>query len=123
MAGCGKKEEVLARIDNKVITDKDFQKRIEVLPPRYQEVIKENKRRFLDELIVNELLYKEALRQNLHKQKDVREVIEQAQKKILIAKLLKEEIEDAASVDDEEIKPLSPSRSPADFGQPPLADQ
>ena len=82
-SGCGKKEDVLVKIDKTVITVGDFEKRIAVLPPRYQEVIKPNKRKFLDELIVDELLYREALRQNLHKEKDVKAVIEQARKKIL----------------------------------------
>lgn len=103
-AGCGKKENVLVKIDKIVITAEDFEKRISVLPTRYQEVIKPNKRKFLDELIVDELLYREALRQNLHKEKDVRAVIEQARKKILISKLLKEKIDDVASVTDEDVE-------------------
>ncbi len=103
-SGCGKKEDVLVKIDKTVITAGDFEKRIAVLPPRYQEVIKPNKRKFLGELIVDELLYREALRQNLHKEKDVKAVIEQARKKILISKLLKEKINDIASVTDEEVE-------------------
>lgn len=102
-AGCGKKQEIIARIDNKVITVRDFEKRIKVLPARYQEVIKENKRRFLDEIIVDELLYGEALRQNLYDDRDVKEVIEEAKKKILIARLLKDKVDDAVKVGEEEI--------------------
>ncbi len=104
ITGCGRKEDVLVKIDKTVITVGDFEKRIAVLPPRYQEVIKPNKGKFLDELIVDELLYREALRQNLHKEKGVKAVIEQARKKILISKLLKEKIDDIASLTDEEIE-------------------
>ncbi len=103
-SGCGKKGDVLVKIDKTVITAGDFEKRIAALPPRYQEVIKPNKRKFLDELIVDELLYREALRQNLHKEKDVKAVIEQARKKILISKLLKEKIDDIAFITDEDLE-------------------
>ena len=105
--GCGQKKggQVLATIDSgSDITLEDFNARIEKLPERYQETVNLNKRQFLDELIVDSLLYNEALKKNLDKDKEVLEVVEEARKKILIARLLKEEVEDPITVDDSEVE-------------------
>ena len=102
--GCGKKNEVLVRIDGKAVTAKEIENKISALPERYREVIKGDKRKFLDELIVDELLYGEALRANVEKEKEVLELIEEAKKKIIIAKLLKEKVDDAISISDEEVE-------------------
>ena len=98
--GCGKNEEFVAKIDNEVITAEELDNRISKLPDRYQEVIRANKKKFLDEYIVDELLYKEAVRLDLHRDAELKEIIEEAKKKILIAKLLKEVIDDMVTVQD-----------------------
>ena len=106
VSGCGRSGNggVLARIDQKdVITRKDFDGRIAKLPKRYQDFVNKNKKEFLDELVIDKLLYKEALRKNLQNDKEVKEVYEEAQKKILIARLLKDEVEDKVVLSDEEI--------------------
>jgi len=107
LAGCSGKggKEVLARIDQKdVITLKEFNERISNLPPRYQDIVSKNKKQFLDELIVDKLLYNEATSQNLERDPEVKRIFEEAKKKILIARLLKDEIDDKVTVSDEEIQ-------------------
>ena len=107
IAGCRqeKKGEVLATIDSKhVITLKDFNDRVSKLPERYQEAVNQGKRQFLDELIVDMLLYDEAIKKKLGRDKEVIEVVEEAKKKILIARLLKEEVEDPITVSETEIE-------------------
>jgi len=106
LSGCGGSEkQVLARIDKKhTITLGDFNNRISKLPQRYKDAINQNKAGFLNELIVDELLYNEALRKGLDRDKDVKEVVEEAKKKIVIAKLLKDEVEDEIVISDEAIQ-------------------
>ncbi|MBL7157352.1 MAG: peptidyl-prolyl cis-trans isomerase [Candidatus Omnitrophica bacterium] len=105
--GCGGRgdNEVLARIDNKeTITVGDFNNRIKRLPERYQEVINQNKKAFLDELIIDAILHKEALNQKLYENEEVKGMVGEATKKILIARLLKEEVGDKVTVTEEEIE-------------------
>ena len=106
LSGCGgsKDKGVLARIDKKdAITLSGFNERISKLPERYQEAINKNKKEFLDEVIVDMLLYNEALRKKLDRDTDVKKVIKEAEKKILIARLLNEEIEEKIIVTEEDI--------------------
>jgi len=100
--GCGEKEEevIVARIDDETITLKDIDDRIAKLPERYQDVIKGNKAKFLDELVIDRLLHKEAVSRGFHKDKDVQAIIKEAKRKILIAKLLNEAVDTAVRVDD-----------------------
>ncbi|MGB3057131.1 MAG: peptidyl-prolyl cis-trans isomerase, partial [Candidatus Omnitrophota bacterium] len=105
-AGCGKAAKegaVLAQIGSSKITVGSFNERISNLPVRYQRVIRRRKKEFLEELINDTLLYQEAVNNGLHKDADVRKVIEEARKKILIARLLKEEVEDKIDVTEEDI--------------------
>jgi len=104
LTGCGQQEEILAKIDGKTITVKEFDDRISKLPERYQEVISANKKKFLDEIIVDELLYKEAVRLGYPKDAEVKAVIAEAGKKIMIAKLLKEKIDDVVILEDDMVK-------------------
>jgi peptidyl-prolyl cis-trans isomerase C len=105
--GCSRKpsdKEPLASIDNKyIITIGDFNNHISKLPERYQSVIWKNKEDFLNELIVDTLLYNEAVKRRLNKEEEVREVIQRAEKKILIARLLQEQVEDNIVITEEEI--------------------
>jgi len=105
--GCGKspeKGEVLVQIGDMKVTVSDFNERIANLPRRYQNVIKRRKKGFLQEFINDILLYQEAVRQGLNKDKDVLKVIDEARKKILIARLLKDRIDDTIEISDEEIE-------------------
>lgn len=106
LGGCGgNKKNVLARIDKKhTITLESFNNRIAKLPQRYKDVIEKNKKAFLNEIIIDELLYNEALRKGLDKDKEVKEIVEEANKKILIARLLKDEVDDEIIISEEEIQ-------------------
>ncbi len=106
VTGCGRPKDkgvVLARIGDMKITVSDFNERISNLPTRYQNVIKKRKKEFLQEIINDMLLYQEAVRQGLQKDKDVVKVIEEARKKILIARLLKDRIDDTIAISEDEI--------------------
>ncbi|MFH1799026.1 MAG: peptidylprolyl isomerase [Candidatus Omnitrophota bacterium] len=107
VSGCGEargKNRVLISIGEIKVTAADFDERISNLPDRYKEIIKKNKNEYVQELINDTLLYREALRKKVHEDKDVRKVIKEAQKKILIARLLKDEVDDAITVTDKDIE-------------------
>ncbi len=101
-AGCRKAPDadskILARVSNKTITLGDFKSRIAKLPPYYRDMINRNKKRYLDETVVETMFYEEAVRKGLNRDKEVREIINEAKKKILIAKLIKNEVEDKIRV-------------------------
>ncbi|MFQ5951970.1 MAG: peptidylprolyl isomerase [Candidatus Omnitrophota bacterium] len=106
VTGCGRSSKegaVLASIGSSKITVESFNERVSNLPVRYQQTIKRRKKEFLEGLISDTLLYQEAIRKGLHKDKDVLGVIEEARKKILIARLLKDEVDDKIEITEEDI--------------------
>jgi peptidyl-prolyl cis-trans isomerase C len=104
--GCARKpsedDKVLANVSNKTVTLRDFKERVAKLPPYYKNVVDRNKKRFLDETIVEMMFYEEAIRRGLDSDKEVKEILREAKKKILIAKLIKIEVEDKVKVDEAE---------------------
>ncbi|MBD3380478.1 MAG: hypothetical protein GF408_08480 [Candidatus Omnitrophica bacterium] len=106
-AGCGGKDpgdEVIASVGNTRITVNDFNERVSNLPPRYQRIAKARKGQFLQELITDILLYNAALEKGVDKDREVRKMVEEAKKKILIARLLKDEVNEAVTITDEEVE-------------------
>ena len=105
--GCGKagKKEVLVKIGKKGnITLEEFSDRISRLPKRYQTVVKKNKKQFLDEIIVDTLLYAEAVNRKVDKNKDVKRLVNEAKRKIMIVQLLRDEVDIQTDVNDEEMQ-------------------
>lgn len=107
-AGCGRKptadDKTLAKVSNKFITLGQFKNRVEKLPPYYKNIVEKNRKRYLDEMIVEMLFYEEAIRRGINNDREVKEVIEEAKKKILIAKLIKTEVEDKIKIEDAEAR-------------------
>ena len=106
-AGCGKgsgRDRIIASIGSMKITISDIVERIKNLPVKYQEFVKKRKEEFLDELINDTLLYQEALRKGLHKNREVQNILDEAKKKILIARLLKDEVDDTIEINEEDIE-------------------
>jgi peptidyl-prolyl cis-trans isomerase C len=104
-SGCGDaKSRPLATVDGKVITVGDFEKRLTKLPPYYKALASERKKDFLEDMIAEQLLYKEALRRSLNRDTEVRELLNEAQRKILVAKLIEVEGDKTAGVDEAKIE-------------------
>lgn len=98
---------VIAKGKGIKITKNDFLNEFNRLPEWAKEGLqgKEGKERFLDEIIKRELLYQEAKKQGLEKDKDVKARIEEFKKMSLITALFKKEIEEKARiVEDKEVK-------------------
>jgi len=106
LTGCaGSKDKgVLATINKEdKITLGEFNEIIAKLPARYKDIIGNNRKEFLDELIVDRLIYHEGLKKKLDRDEDVRKLIEEAKRKIIMARLLKDEVEDKTVVTNKEI--------------------
>lgn len=72
----------LARIDGIVITEKDFKDRVMILPEKSRKGF--NKERFLNKLIDEELLIREAQKKNLHEIEDYQNRVEAYKKELLV---------------------------------------
>lgn len=105
LSGCGDaKSRPLATVDGKVITVGDFEKRIEKLPPYYKALAGQKKKDFLEDMVAEQLLYKEALKRGLNRNAEVKELLDEARRKILVAKLIEVEGNKNAGVDEAKIK-------------------
>lgn len=108
LAGCSKSkakdDKIIATIGNRPIAMSDFNKKISKLPAYYQDIAGKNKERFLDEMILETILYEEAVRKSLERDEEVRSVLAEAKKKVMVAKLIKNEIDDKVSVSGSEAK-------------------
>lgn len=104
LSGCGDaKSRPLATVDGKVITVGDFEKRIEKLPPYYKALASQKKKDFLEDMIAEQLLYKEALKRGLNKDTEVKELLYEAKRKILVAKLIEVDGKKGAGISEAEI--------------------
>ncbi|MFA6321635.1 MAG: peptidyl-prolyl cis-trans isomerase [Candidatus Omnitrophota bacterium] len=106
--GCAKKQDannkILARASNTVITEKDLQAKISKMPPYYQSIVSKNPKRYVEDIIVETLCYEEGVRKGIDRDKEVKEVVNEAKKKIVMAKLIKNEVEDKVAIPEDEIK-------------------
>jgi peptidyl-prolyl cis-trans isomerase C len=108
--GCTSKESstnpVIAKINTTTITKEDFIKKINRLPEwarnRFQN--EEGKKQFLEEVIKEEILYQEAKKKGLNKDKEFQDRVEEFKKMTLIAVLLKKEVEEKAKADTKEVR-------------------
>ena len=105
LSACGNKDrKVLARINDEVITLEEFNNDIERLPKHYQDMIVGQKKKFLDEIIKEELLYKEALKSNIDKDTETQELIAEARKKILVSSLIKSRVDNKAFLSEDDLR-------------------
>ncbi|MDD5448985.1 MAG: peptidylprolyl isomerase [Candidatus Omnitrophica bacterium] len=110
--GCGKsktapsaaRKDVVANINGDVITMKDVDERISKLPPYYQNMVKGRKKELVDDMVLEKILYSEALKKGLQNDKEVKEMVEEAQRKIMISKLIKDDVEEKTKVSDQQIE-------------------
>ena len=94
---------ILAEVNGEKITVADFNKELADVPQNYREALMKNKQRLLDELVLRELLYQEALKQELDKDAEVLEVLERTKKKLMAQKLVID-IANQTELTDEELE-------------------
>jgi len=105
VCGCAEKnEEILARVGEVNITLDDFNRQVENLPKHYKNIVSEQKREFLQDLIMQELFYNAALANGIENFPEVKELIKEANKKIIISRYLKENVDDKIEITETELK-------------------
>lgn len=95
------KEKVLADVNGVKITLNDFQEQVDSLPQNYQQAINANKRKFLDELVLKELLYQEAVKKDLDKDEKVLAAIADFKIRVMSQKVLEDVLESVSLSEDE----------------------
>lgn len=107
MSGCSNEPsaggKVLVKVSNSFITVKDFTSRLSKLPEYYKKMVEKDKKRYLEEMISEKLLYEEAIRRGLNRDKEVVDVLNEAKRKIVITRLVKDEVDNKAKVGEDEM--------------------
>ncbi len=100
------KEGYVAKIDSKVISKEDVKAQMKMLPEIAIQHFQgpEGLTKFVDELVKKEMLYLEAQKRGLDKDKEFQKKVEEFKKITLINDLLDKEIELSPKVTDEDIK-------------------
>jgi peptidyl-prolyl cis-trans isomerase C len=108
LAGCGREsspeDKTLVTVADKSITIKDFKNKFSRLPKHYQAVAEKNKKNLLDDMIVESLFLEDAVRKGIDKDKEIKDILVEARKKIIIAKFVKTEVDDKVKVSEDEMK-------------------
>lgn len=102
--GCAqtKSGAVLARFDNTTITDQEFDQRLRSLPPGLKAAAARNKKRVLEDMVAEHFLLREAGRRGLANLPEVKELLELARRKILVAKLIEMEVDKKLTLESDE---------------------
>lgn len=106
VSGCGlsKKSEdpVLARFDGTTIRAAEFKEKVGTLPRDLRSIAAKRKKDFLEDITAEHFLLREARRRHLEDRKDVKNLIEAAKKKIIIAKLIEIEVDRKIKIEPDE---------------------
>lgn len=106
-SGCAHKEakgKVLATYDGGTVTEADFMKAIQSMPEHMRVMAQEKKNEFLESFVTERLLLQEAEAKGVQHLAEVQELARQARNRILVAKLVEQEVEKKTGVTDAEIK-------------------
>ncbi len=106
VSGCAKKEtgDVVATVNGVPITLSMIEAKIEKLPKYYQTFAVQHKKEIVNEMIVEKLLYDEARKRKLNLDPDIKELINDATKKILISRVIEEEAKKSTPVSEDDVK-------------------
>ncbi len=98
-------ESYFAKIGETVITQEDFDREFQALPPYAQAMFEgeEGKKRFLEEMVKKELLYQEAIKKGLENDAEYQKRLEEFKKLTLISALFEKEVLEKSTVSDQEI--------------------
>ena len=121
LTGCflKKNDTVLARFDGMTVKQSEFVSKIQHMPRELQSVAARRKKEFIQEMMDEALLIREAERRGVDKLQDVRDVLAAARQKIAISKLIELEVDQKIHLGNEEaIQYYSAHRD--EFMTPPL---
>lgn len=110
VVGCVQKDTTsgpyIAKVNNSAITEDDFMKEISRVPEWARKNFSgnEGKDHFLQELINKELIYQDAISRGLQNDREFMETMEEFKKVNLLSMVLRQEVEEKAQVQDDEIR-------------------
>lgn len=104
--GFCKSSEVIAKVNGKEITQADLDEKLSKLPPQYQEFYKteDGKKRFLSQYLDQLALVAEAKKKKFNKNKEFIKELKEVEENMLVAYLVKKEIEEKVKVSKRDIK-------------------
>lgn len=95
---------MLASYKGGSVTDVEFTIAVNRLPARVRGIVNRQKKEFLESYITERLLLAEAEKQKLAEDEEVKAVITKAREKILVAKLIEQEVELNVDITDAEVR-------------------
>ncbi len=102
-AACGDDQaKILAQVNDKKITLRDFNTQLSEVSPKLRPFIKAQKRRYLQGIIEEELLVQEAQKLKLQTDAQILRQIERAKRRLMVQKLLQTVVKDKIQVGDKE---------------------
>jgi hypothetical protein len=101
-----KKGPFLAKINGVEILAQDVMEEFDMLPPEIQQLYttEDGMESLLDELVKKEILYQEGKKRGYQKDAEFREQLEEFKRRLMIAHLLSEEVEEKVMISDKEIR-------------------
>lgn len=115
-AGCGR-DTVLAVVNGQSITESDVSQRMAKMPASYRQALSGNRRRLLEEMVLETMLFQEARKRGLDRDVQVRELLSEAKRQIMVGRLLELEGQRQAQVTDQDITEYY-EQNKAQFAQP-----
>ncbi|MCM0080977.1 peptidylprolyl isomerase [Geomonas sp. Red32] len=108
-AGETKKESsgaVIAEVNGEKITDQDFYREQENLPPYLKPMTEtpEGRKEMLDTMVVRDLIIQQAKKDGIDKSEAVAAKLEDLKKRVIVEAYLKKKVEESASLSDTELK-------------------
>ncbi|MBP9733074.1 MAG: peptidylprolyl isomerase [Candidatus Omnitrophica bacterium] len=107
VTGCAKKEaqgKILASYDGGSVSETEFLKAVRSMPEHIRTVAQEKKSEFLDSFITERLLLQEAEAKGIQHLTDVQDIIRQSRNRVLVTKLIEQEVDQKLEITDAEIK-------------------
>lgn len=110
---------VLARFDGQSITEKEFTKKLVSLPREIKALATKRKKEFIEDIAAEHFLLKEAQRRGIENDAEVKNLLEAAKKKIVLAKIIESDVDKKVSVTPDEIRKYYDDHKD-EFMTPPL---
>lgn len=98
---------VLAEVNGKSITEKEFNAEVENIPPQYRPMVMtpQGKKELLDKMIVQELAFEQAKKEGVDKSPEVADRLENLKKQLIIQTYVKKKLdEQKVQITDEEAR-------------------
>lgn len=97
-------EKVYAVVNDVKITEADFNEEVNSIPANYRAMINANKKKFLDDLVLQELLTQQAKKEGLDKDEEFIASLEKIKNKLLAKRIIEKQIMEPVKVSEDDLK-------------------